>query len=52
LGPDPLFGKEFDMMFRISRQRFQKLLEDVGNSGVKFYLAQEMPLGEKCISGS
>jgi hypothetical protein len=40
LGPSPLFGKEFDMMFRISRQCFQKLLEDVGNSGSKFYLAK------------
>jgi hypothetical protein len=31
-------GKEFDLMFRISRRRFQKLLKDVGNSGAKFYL--------------
>jgi hypothetical protein len=41
LGPDPLFGKEFDLMFRISRQRFQKLLEDVGNSGANFTLRDE-----------
>jgi hypothetical protein len=40
LSPSPLFGKEFVMMIRISSQCFQKLLEDVGNSGSKFYLAK------------
>lgn len=38
LGPVPLFpDKQFDEMFRISRSRFQRLLEDVGNSGLRFY---------------
>jgi hypothetical protein len=41
LGPDALFGKDFDMMFRLSRKHFQKLLEDVGNSGDQFYLAKK-----------
>jgi hypothetical protein len=35
LGPIPLFdGKEFDTMFRISRSRFQRMLEDVGNNDI------------------
>jgi Plant transposon protein len=38
IGPKPLFdGKEFDTMFRISRSRFQRLLEDIGNADVLFY---------------
>ena len=37
LGPDPLFGKEFDLMFRVSRRRMQRLLEDFGNSDLPFY---------------
>ena len=37
LGPDPLFGKEFPMMFRVSRPRMQRLLEDFGNSDIPFY---------------
>jgi hypothetical protein len=50
LGPDPLFGKEFDLMFRISRQRFQKLLEDVGNSSAKFYLEKRDALNREVAS--
>jgi hypothetical protein len=50
LGPDPLFGKEFDLMFRISRQHFQKLLEDVGNSGAKFYLEKRDALNREVAS--
>ena len=37
LGPDPLFGKEFELMFRVSRRRMQCLLEDFGNSTIPFY---------------
>ena len=38
LGPRPLFnGREFEMMFRVSRTRFQCLLEDFGGSGNPFY---------------
>jgi hypothetical protein len=50
LGPSPLFGKEFDMMFRISRTRFQKLMEDVGNSGVKFYRGSTDAFGRETAS--
>ena len=38
LGPKPLFnGREFETMFRVSRSRFQCLMEDIGNSGREFY---------------
>ena len=38
LGPKPLFnGREFDNVFRVSRSRFQCLLEDFGNSNTPFY---------------
>jgi hypothetical protein len=50
LGADPLFGKEFDLMFRISRQHFQKLLEDVGNSGAKFYLEKRDAMNREVAS--
>ncbi len=34
----PMFdGKEFETMFRISRSRFQRLMEDIGNSDNAFY---------------
>jgi len=39
LGPTPLFdGKEFEVMFRISRPRFQRLMEDIAATGDLFYL--------------
>jgi hypothetical protein len=42
LGPVPLFAdRQFDVMFRLSRSRFQRLLEDVGNSGNSFFLAKK-----------
>ena len=63
LGPDPLFGKEFPLMFRVSRPRMQRLLEDFGNSDIQFYsnakdcFANEIPSLEarlllplKCIA--
>ena len=38
LGPTPLFnGREFDTMFCISRQQFQRLLEDIGNADIAFF---------------
>lgn len=38
-GPNPLFdGREFDTMFRISKPRFQRLMEDIAADGVSFYL--------------
>ena len=33
----PLFGAEFKLMFRISRPRFQRLLEDVMAKEIRFY---------------
>jgi hypothetical protein len=33
----PLYGKEFSRIFRISRTRFQKMMEDVMASGIQFY---------------
>ena len=50
LGPSFLIGKEFDMMFRISRTQFQKLMENVGNSGVKFYLEKTDAFNRKVSS--
>ena len=38
LGPSPIFqGKEFETMFRVSRSRFQRLMEDICNTGNPFY---------------
>jgi hypothetical protein len=50
LGADPLFGKEFDLMFSILRQHFQKLLEDVDNSGAKFYLEKRNAMNREVAS--
>ena len=38
LGPHPKFkDKRFVMMFRISKSRFQRILEEIGNSGNPFF---------------
>lgn len=37
LGPDPLFGKEFLLFFRLGRSRVQLILEKLGNSGDKYW---------------
>jgi hypothetical protein len=38
LGPERLFnGREFEIMFRISRSRFERLLQDIGSSDIPFY---------------
>lgn len=48
LGPVPLFpDRQFDEMFRISRSRFQRLLEDVGNSGLPFYNLKSNAIGDE-----
>jgi Plant transposon protein len=40
LSPTPLFnGREFDTMFRISRPRFQRIMEDIAATGDPFYLS-------------
>ena len=46
LGPDPLFiGSNFKSIFRISRTRFQRMLEDVGNLNLPFYQTKEHLIG-------
>ena len=38
LGPQPLFNdRQFELHYRVSRARFQRLMEDFGNSGRSFY---------------
>ena len=45
--PDsPLFGADFKMMFRLSRSRFQKLLEDVMATDTPFYKKKKFVLDE------
>ena len=47
----PIFaGREFDTMFRISRSRFQRLLEDVGNFNDPFYLDTKDCFGHEVAS--
>jgi len=51
--PDtPLFGKEFSLQFRISRSRFQCLLEDVmaNKERLSFFHVKESILGEPVAS--
>ena len=51
LGPDPLFGKEFPLMFRLSRGRFQVLMEDVmSNPNLKFFHHKTNLYGQKVAS--
>ena len=50
LAPDALFSDmNFVMMFRISRGRFQKILEDIGNSGIPFYNPQQERKNSSCL---
>ena len=45
LGPRPLFdGREFDTMFRISRARFERLRQDIGNHDIK----SSTPISRTC----
>ena len=45
LSPKPLFDdKQFDLMFQISRSRFQRLMDNIGNASAeinKFWLSRE-----------
>ena len=51
LGPTALFkGKEFDMMFRISRARFERMMVDFANSGNSFYSGKKDCAGLKGAS--
>jgi hypothetical protein len=37
-GPEPLFnGKQFDVMFRISKERFERIMQDIGRLQHPFY---------------
>lgn len=39
LGPKPLFAdKQFKKQFRIEQSRMERLIQDVGNSGISYYL--------------
>ena len=40
LGPEPLFIDDFPCYFRVSRSRFEKIMQDVGNSPFAFFKAQ------------
>jgi hypothetical protein len=42
LGPNALYGRQFHVYFRISRSRFQLLMEKIMNSGISFYQPSEM----------
>ena len=47
----PLFvGKDFEMMFRITRGRFQRLMEDIAATGNPFYLNRVDCFGEEGAS--
>ena len=47
----PLFnGKEFDTMFRISRSRFQRMMEDIGKQEDPFYLCTKDCFGNEVAS--
>jgi Plant transposon protein len=50
-GPDALFvGQEFKMFFRVSRVRFQNMLEMFGNHGGKFYSGKPDCVGNPTAS--
>jgi hypothetical protein len=40
LGPDPLFGKEFLLMFRLVRPRFEILMQAIKAKEIKFYMTE------------
>jgi hypothetical protein len=40
LGLDPLFGKEFHLMFRLSRPRFEILMQAIKGKEIKFYMTE------------
>ena len=51
IGPEPLFdGKEFDLMFRISRSRFERLIQDIGNHQHPFYAEIPDCVGNQPVS--
>ena len=51
LGPKPLFnGREFETMFRVSKRRFQCLMEDFGNGNIPFYSQRTDCFGKKGAS--
>jgi hypothetical protein len=48
LGPERLMDdKQFEVMLRITPARFQRLFEDVGNSGIPYYVNCIDALGEE-----
>ena len=48
LGPKPLFnGREFETMFRVSRGRFQCLMEDIKKADIPFYSGNTDAFGQE-----
>jgi hypothetical protein len=41
LGPNALYGSQFKAQFRITRSRFQRMMEDIMASGINFYAAND-----------
>jgi hypothetical protein len=50
LGPHPLLDAEFKQIFRISRGRFQLMMEDVAATGIEFYLSKKNRNNQSCAS--
>jgi hypothetical protein len=50
LGPDPLFGKEFNLMFRLSKPRFQLMMEDIMAKNFKFFATTTNSHGDPASS--
>ena len=51
LGPKPKFAdRQFDVIFRVSRRRFQRLLEDFGGSGIPFFVVKQTANGKPAAS--
>ena len=45
LGPEPLFVDDFASYFRVSRSRFEKIMQDVGRSHVASFYTAKCPTG-------
>ena len=51
LGPQPLFdGREFESMFRVSRGRFQCLMEDIKKADIPFHFGNTDAFGHRGAS--
>jgi Plant transposon protein len=51
MGPEPLFyGKQFEVMFRISKFRLERLMQDIGAKNIPFYSNTVDALGKPGVS--